>query len=384
VNCTCYPEYKDGVGFDRFIAEDFGECLYSGREIASFYVGMSSLVFWIACQLPQFKKNYQKKSASALSKWFLLEWFLGDALNLCGALLTHQLTTQIATATLFIINDSLMIMQMAYYGFFYRPTQANDQDLRERLVLQHVAMAAVVVPVAAFVANNKLGTPTDNAFVTLGNFAYVNDEIPSCEKASSGDNGMQDVGVIIGWVSALVYLNSRIPQILKNQKRKSVEGLSFLMFFCAVMGNTTYGLGVLLRDSSWKAIHKALPWLVGSLGTLLLDFTILLQFWYYSEDEDDEDEFTSASGTGGTATREAILRSLQRSPARGIFGIRAWNTSPFFKPLRAAGTPPPLDLRDTTSLGVLPSEERLEQYQPVRRYTDDGLDTIRERAGSVG
>jgi uncharacterized protein with PQ loop repeat len=42
---------------------------------------------------------------------------------------------------------------------------------------------------------------------------------------------------LMGWTSAIFYIGSRIPQILKNWRNKSTEGLSFGMFLCAVMGN---------------------------------------------------------------------------------------------------------------------------------------------------
>ena len=105
IDCQCYPASRDGYAFNEFIAGTFGECLYTPSEVLSFYVGMSSLAFWMACQAPQFYKNFKNKSGHALSKWFLLEWFLGDALNLIGCLLTRQLTTQVATSTLFVIMD---------------------------------------------------------------------------------------------------------------------------------------------------------------------------------------------------------------------------------------------------------------------------------------
>ena len=101
----CTPQFKHGVEYNHFIAENFGECLYTATEISSFLVGMSSLVFWFCCQTPQFIKNYRRKSGNALSKWFLIEWFLGDALNLIGCILTHQLVTQLATSMLFICVD---------------------------------------------------------------------------------------------------------------------------------------------------------------------------------------------------------------------------------------------------------------------------------------
>lgn len=44
----------------------------------------------------------------------------------------------------------------------------------------------------------------------------------------------------MGWTSAVLYVGSRIPQILKNYKHKSTEGLSFGMFICAVLGNVLF------------------------------------------------------------------------------------------------------------------------------------------------
>jgi hypothetical protein len=45
---------------------------------------------------------------------------------------------------------------------------------------------------------------------------------------------------LMGWTSAILYIGSRIPQILKNWRNKSTEGLSFGMFLCAVMGNILF------------------------------------------------------------------------------------------------------------------------------------------------
>ena len=59
------------------------------------------------------------------------------------------------------------------------------------------------------------------------------------EEASSSHT----VGLVLGWLSACIYLNSRIPQIIKNYKRESTKGLSRTMFVNAIMGNLTYGLG---------------------------------------------------------------------------------------------------------------------------------------------
>ncbi|KAL0187101.1 hypothetical protein M9458_018771, partial [Cirrhinus mrigala] len=53
-------------------------------------------------------------------------------------------------------------------------------------------------------------------------------------------------------------------------------GVSFFLFALVILGNTTYGISVLLKnpdpgqgEASYIVHH--LPWLIGSLGTLSLD-----------------------------------------------------------------------------------------------------------------
>lgn len=84
-------------------------------------------------------------------------------------------------------------------------------------------------------------------------------------------------GQACGYVSSVLYLSSRIPQIWKNHQRQSVEGLALAMFMCAVCANLAYGAGILIRAEDWMAVMQQAPWIVGSLGTVTLDCIILCQ-----------------------------------------------------------------------------------------------------------
>ena len=52
------------------------------------------------------------------------------------------------------------------------------------------------------------------------------------------------------------------------------------MFILAVMGNVTYALGVFLYSVEPIFLLRKLPWLVGSVGTLLFDFTVSSESYY--------------------------------------------------------------------------------------------------------
>lgn len=88
---------------------------------------------------------------------------------------------------------------------------------------------------------------------------------------------------IYGWLSAVLYLASRIPQIFKNRETKC-EGLSLALFLFAVAGNTTYVASILLKSTDPEYVMESLSWLVGSVGTVFLDFIVLGQFISYREE----------------------------------------------------------------------------------------------------
>jgi len=49
------------------------------------------------------------------------------------------------------------------------------------------------------------------------------------------------------------------------------------MFACAIAANCLYGGGILLRAYTWRDLVTSAPWLLGSLGTVILDFVIFSQ-----------------------------------------------------------------------------------------------------------
>ena len=120
--------------------------------------------------------------------------------------------------------------------------------------------------------------------------------------------GVKMLGTVLGYVSAIMYLFSRCSQIIKNHRRKSAEGLSGLLFSFAIGGNVTYGLSILLRATGWDDVLSKMPWLLGSLGTVCLDLTILGQAMTYSRKEAQEEVRSVEAGTsdGGARAPERV------------------------------------------------------------------------------
>ncbi|CAG8661769.1 27559_t:CDS:2 [Dentiscutata erythropus] len=101
-------------------------------------------------------------------------------------------------------------------------------------------------------------------------------------------NSSMLIGRIMAWACAVLYLTSRMPQIWKNYTRRSVEGLSIFMFIFAALGNLTYTLYIFTNPEATKnpsSLREAVPYILGSVGTLSFDTVVFLQWLMWRDPE---------------------------------------------------------------------------------------------------
>lgn len=93
---------------------------------------------------------------------------------------------------------------------------------------------------------------------------------------------------LLGYISAVLYLTARLPQIWKNYREQSCEGLSLLFFILSLMGNGTFGASILCHSLERNYVIKNVPWLLGSLGTMAEDAIVFWQFRIYKDHDVEE------------------------------------------------------------------------------------------------
>ncbi|CAG8834591.1 16669_t:CDS:1, partial [Racocetra persica] len=71
--------------------------------------------------------------------------------------------------------------------------------------------------------------------------------------------------------------------------RRSVEGLSIFMFIFAALGNLTYTLCIFTNPLSSKKgssyLREAVPYILGSIGTLSFDLVVFIQWLAWRDPE---------------------------------------------------------------------------------------------------
>jgi len=272
----------------QWVGEVFHDCIYTPSDIISFSLGLLSIALWMVALFPQMRENYHNKSTEGLSFIFLLQWFLGDSFNLLGCLLTNQFVTQVWTAIYFCFTDVILLGQYFYYTFGVpnslpppgeEVSEHSKQNNGKKLLY---AFGGVLILSSCFLAP-QLST-IDSSMGHNSRILLQTNGPPLCNSGSGDVFGWRlVVGSIISWLSGLTYFFSRIPQVHTNYQRKSVEGLSVLMFICSVCANIAYGLSVLLRTPhiNPRFWETAFPYIIGSIGTLGFDAMILTQAYLY-------------------------------------------------------------------------------------------------------
>ncbi|KNG52262.1 vacuolar membrane PQ loop repeat protein [Stemphylium lycopersici] len=283
------------------------------NEALSGVFGSISLASWIFLLVPQLIENYKSGSADGISLAFLVVWFVGDITNLAGAIWADLVPTVTALAIYFCFADLVLISQCVYYNM------RNARRGGERKASTR-STESVEAPLLGRRDSSNIGLPGSHRRDSAASRRRRASSLPTIPDAGDGasewvKNSLSIIGVcavgaagwaiawktgvwvpqpthedtgessdsplgaqILGYASAVCYLGARIPQIIKNQREKSCEGLSLLFFMLSLLGNATYGAGIIFHSQEKEYILTNLPWLIGSLGTMVEDVTIFIQF----------------------------------------------------------------------------------------------------------
>lgn len=240
---------------------------------------------WWGAQLTLF--SYRLKSGEGLSLFFVIVWLLGDITNLFGGIMVHLLIPMLILALYYTTCDIILLYQMYIYRGSAKSASIDALERVERVEeasseTQHLLSQKPTTELEADNKRQTLVTLGCTALIVLGaiiaftlNFSKDYTGTPVLHSSTKAQ--------VVGWTSAMLYITSRVPQIIKNRKTKC-EGLSIPLFCFALCGNISYVAQVMFESTEKDYLLVNLSWLVGTIGTVLLDFIVLCQYFYYKSD----------------------------------------------------------------------------------------------------
>ncbi|GCE98138.1 hypothetical protein ZYGM_001995 [Zygosaccharomyces mellis] len=264
-------------------SDSFWPWVSSANGVASFALSFVSL-------FPQIIETYRDKTVAGLSPLFLLAWVCGDITSLVGAILTNQLTFQILLALYFLLNDLLVCGQYYYYGILHHnqlatPGHESKTSFQDRTQNSE---------------DNHYYSPTQPSrspnlwqrFLSLFFLIGISNALPLVHQQSGNEQSPptlpspeSPLGTTLSWIGASFYVGARIPQLIKNYKRKSTNGISPLLFGTTLLCNLTYNFSILsscdfINSTNKRAfLWNAAPFIVGSAGTVAFDIMYFYQHY---------------------------------------------------------------------------------------------------------
>lgn len=358
------PDYcTPTTSFLAQISYSFHSCIPTPLAFLSTLLGYLSILSWLFAQAPQVFKNYTLKSASGLSIYFLAIWFLGDTSNLIGALFTGQAAWQVLVAAYYVSVDTLLLSQYIWYTYLkskrnmrvgddvgdcnedddssieiliesstaedeHSPNKPSFQTPEDgKLAVDKKAVAesrnsrkfstrniteksihnrniirvqSSGLPAASF---PKALLVTSILCTVLVNASPLKVDPPDSPTGPQPYDELEFAGRIFSWISTVLYLGSRLPQLYKNFVRQSTSGLSPSLFIAAFFGNFFYSTSMVVNPLAWSSyppyggngwagpegsdritwISLAAPFWLGSAGVLVMDAAVGVQFLVYGE-----------------------------------------------------------------------------------------------------
>ncbi|KAH0572241.1 Seven transmembrane protein 1 [Spironucleus salmonicida] len=273
--CRCAKH--DGDDANAFINAAFGDCKYNNLDYAQFIFGWLSLFCWVVANYPQIREQYLIKSSGGMSWGFILFLVSGDTLNLVSVFVLDLLFTQRILAAIWISMDIVMIFQQIFYSKKTPISRSIKVNLQEGIIYGMIFAYVISLLITIGVLQGQLFTSTTGVFTECST--------PVISKTRN------IIGLVLGYATVPFYCLTRPFQIALNYKRKSVEGLSVVMFCITIAANVTQLSQLCLSTASIYIFDSAnisssydqIPYFLAAFVPVSLDVVILCQFYYYTK-----------------------------------------------------------------------------------------------------
>ena len=232
-----------------FRPDSHGQLLFYLSKSSS----MISLSMWLFAQIPQIILNYHQKQVS-LSIPFLFMVTISDFINLA-----YQVVVKDNVYSILLIYSSILNLVIISQYFYYTkyPPKPNTPQIEPPTLVNRILGSA-------FMANTVLSMTIN--YDQKQEVIHPNLQFTLRETLSLS--------------SSTLYILLRIPQIHKNYKRKSASGLSIYMILLVLFGNI-FNVISIFSDPYLFKIYSHDTYLIGSIGTIIMDLFLVCQFWIY-------------------------------------------------------------------------------------------------------
>ena len=210
------------------------------NEFISYIFTIICMVFYGIVFIPQLLLIYYRKTSDGFSLSTVIFWIIAENLSLVGTALLNTKLNLIIIGTYYFILQHILLFLTLHYG-------KEKPDLYKILILMFVVFNLTMYVI----------------IYTLYWTSVLNEN--------------HIIGYILSWISTIIYIIGRLPQIYLNNNRKSTHGLSMYMYIFSIIANIFLLLSILVYSLETEYLIKHLSWICFACFSVILDIIILVQ-----------------------------------------------------------------------------------------------------------
>ncbi|CAL6073021.1 Seven_transmembrane protein 1 [Hexamita inflata] len=267
--CYCDEPYN------KFVASVFRDCITGTTQTVSYIFGWISLCCWLTFYYPQLRINFLLQRSEAMSLVFLLCNLGGDFLFFVSCFMLNQQFTQKVMSTVFFCIDIIINVQSAYFR------KCKTQRSAPKSTKFKLSEILVYILIGAVVASNVIWKGLFGEYQLIHN----KQDYGMCPFPTqlSSKSARYIVGSIAAYITIPLYVSSTPGQIVKNFKRKSVNGLSIGMFMITITANSTQIIQYVTYSQEKAYLVQQIPYLIGCSLPIIFESTVFVQYIIYSK-----------------------------------------------------------------------------------------------------
>lgn len=207
--------------------------------------------------------NFYNKNSDAISFSLIFSLILGDLFSMMSGIYKNINSIIIFSSLYHIFLDLIVIVQIIYY---------RKRSLNESIYL--IEDYSRISKRYYFYL-----TSMEFIFVLIGGLLLITSQILLECKINIAD--------FIGWIATIIFILSRVPQIILNYNRNSTEGLSIFSFIIINLANFFFCMSIVIvlvdvpKNNYLDYLMYNIQWIIGSICTMIFDVIILYQFIKY-------------------------------------------------------------------------------------------------------
>ncbi|PWA14543.1 hypothetical protein CCH79_00015008 [Gambusia affinis] len=245
-------------------------CVPAGLTLLSAVLLLLSYLL-IVCRKYKLRGEYSKETMIVFYS------FLGNLCSTVGAVLARQFHLQISMAAFAALMDGVhcILCCLPVFLCWNSKTQRRLRAVKRRR-RQHFLAVGVLMVVAGGFLKSRVDEPITIRSVSGRKLLHSSIQISSWRLMM---DSKEILGYILGLLASVIAWTSRFPALCRARRGQNLTQTFIVSGFLCSISGALYTAAILLYDVRFRFLIRVMPWLLSSIGCVILDLLILVIHW---------------------------------------------------------------------------------------------------------